>query len=483
MSEKKKKAPKSRLKKEKTVLSKIETTISTYQMISPGDSILVGLSGGPDSIALLLLLSRLQKKLQINKISAVYINHHIRPKAAKQEAELCRALCKSKRISFFYEEVDIPALTAGLKSSVEETARIHRYEIFDRLCKSEKIDKIALGHHRDDRVETILFNLCRGAGRHGLAGIPPIRGKIIRPLYDLTKEEILSYLAKEKIGFSLDRSNKSMKHTRNRIRHRIIPALKKHISASAPDNIARLSNILTAEEHFLNGLATKAFQRIKSVTPGGKIRLDLSKKFGYDEWLMRRLMMLLLADAGLYEISHDDVLALVDLAKIKGNKRLQIRGHLTAEKFGDFLYLFGSAEKIGRVDLTETLPRQAGWGEKIRLKHPRIWIRYEYSQADGVIDFAGQPPTCARLDGDRIVGSLYVGGIKPGQRFHPFNRPGSKKVGDFLTDRKYPRPLRDELPIIYDDKGIVWVIGVEIDDRVRLTRRSEKMVKFEYGRY
>jgi len=455
------------------LITRAAETIAEYGLIAEGDNVLAAFSGGPDSVAMLYILHQLQSEPEFS-LAAVYVNHRLRPRAAKKEARFCEAFCGRYDIPFSVEEVDIPKLSRTDKTGIEETARAYRYRTLNRLAEEKGYTKIAVGHHRNDRAETILFNLSRGASRHGLTGMPPRRGKIIRPLYDIGRREIADFLEENGLEYMIDRSNLSRKFTRNRIRRKVIPVLEREISEAAVANIIRFSEIMAGEELFLDKIAAAVHDKLVSTTPGGKIRLDLSHKLDYDKWLKRRLVFKILADAGLDNIRFDEVERLAAVADGRSGERISVREGFLAERSHDGLYLYRPGAEIVKGEVK--IP-----GE-VRLDYPRVRISFEYVRPEAVKKPEAAGAETAYVDGEAIDGPLTVAGLKKGVRFHPYGRPGSKKVGDFLTDQKYPRPLRDELPVVYDRKGVVWLAGLEIDQRVRIRDETREIVKIEIGK-
>lgn len=453
---------------------KAAKVIALYSLIEKGDAVLVGLSGGPDSVALLHILYRLQHQFGFN-LGAVYINHRLRPRIAKKEANFCADLCSRLSLPFLYDEVDIPHLAKMERRGIEETARKYRYQALVDLAQQDGYQKIAVGHHQDDRAETILFNLFRGTGRQGVISLPISRGNIIRPLYDVTRKEIMAYLDRHRLAYMIDRSNLSPVYTRNRLRHRLIPTIEKEISERAIDNLIRFSDILAAEDKFLRQTMFPLYRRIVYVTPGGKFKLDLTRWFNYDKWLKRRLIMQWLSDAELWEIDYVEVERMINIAEGKNNIRRSLPGHWSVEKCGNEMFLYQSGNIIDKFEIN--IPG------RIELPYPELCISTERAgrrSLHSIKKFAGR---IAYVDAAKLSGEIFVSGVKKGMKFRPCGRPGSKKVGDFLTDIKYPRPLRDELPIICDQKGIVWLAGLEIDDRVKIDSHTKETVKFEIGRY
>ena len=463
-----------KMKQSADIVKRVKETIDRFSLVDSGDSILIGLSGGPDSVALTDILKRAKKSLNL-RLGAIYINHGIRPREAVREEAFCREMCDDLGIPFYSETVDIPGLAQSEKNGIEETARLYRYRILEAIAKKHGFAKIAVGHHSDDRVETILFNLFRGAGRNGIIGFQPKRGNIIRPLYDLSRGDILTYLRLEKLAYRIDSSNKNTDYTRNRIRLKILPKITELVSVTAPANILRCASLLQDEERFLSEYASKIYRELSDVTPGGKNRLDLSHKLAYDTWLTRRLLILLLTDAGVFDIDFamiDRLLALIDTKK---GQRLQLTNDRFAEISGSQLYVYSPVNKMGRTEVH--IPGN------YTLDYPRLRITLGLADREMGQNFGATDRQSAFVDFDRLREPFFFSGLQKGAKFHAFGRPGSKKAGDFLTDRKYPRPLRDELPVLYDAEGIVWLAGIEIDNRVAVTDKTRKIVKIEIGRY
>ena len=237
---------------------KVLETIRLYGMLSQGDSVLLALSGGKDSTALLQVMLEFKELFSL-QLCAVHVNHGIRGEEAQRDERFVKDLCAKEGIDCVCRRVDIPALSKSLGIGIEECARQERYRIF----KEFDVDKIATAHTRSDSVETMLFNLARGSGAGGLSGIPPVNGNIIRPLIDCTAEEIANYLKDIEQPFVEDSTNECLDYSRNRIRHKVVPELKE-VNPAFEKNAAQAAAIIAEQQAFLHEQAQKALLRCEN---------------------------------------------------------------------------------------------------------------------------------------------------------------------------------------------------------------------------
>lgn len=237
-------------------------TITKYNLIESGDKIVLGVSGGPDSIAMLNILYNLKKdnKLNIDLVVA-HINHGIRENAKIDEA-FVKDYCEKRDIPFYVLHVDVVKLAEEAKRGVEETGRTVRYEFFDKILKETSSNKIAIAHNQNDRVETIMMNLLRGSGLSGLKGIEPIQGKYIRPLIECDRSIIEKYCDDEKLNPRIDESNFENDYTRNKIRNIVIPYIKEEFNPNINKTILRLSDIVKEDLEYINRQVGEQYNKI-----------------------------------------------------------------------------------------------------------------------------------------------------------------------------------------------------------------------------
>ena len=405
-------------------------------------------------------------------LGAVYVNHQIRKKAAREEEAFCRALCEKLKVEFQLVREDIPARAKRDRQGIEEAAREFRYAVFERLADEHHYNKIVVGHHADDQVETILFRLFRGTGPEGLLGMPIQRGRIIRPLLDLTRAEILNHLKRHRIKWCEDKSNRSLRYRRNFIRHKLLPELREALNPAVERAILNLAETLGEEEAFLEAAVDRAARKCLSTTPSGKFCLALGKFRPYAVGLRRRLLRRCLKETWQGNAPDKGVLVRLDRLAENDSGALTLPRQTRAEIVGDRLFIFRSAPPTVR----ETLKP----GERIRLEWPPVDIsaRVRDRQAVALV----KRPRAKRvvIDWDRVEPPLTLRSIRPGDRFRPLGMKGSKKVGDYLTDCKTPRPLRDEILILCDRQGPIWLLGFEIADRVKVVAATRKVLSVGY---
>lgn len=250
--------------------------IKKNNLIRENDKILVAVSGGPDSICLLNILYNIKERLKI-ELYVAHVNHLIR-KEAKSDAEFVKEFCDSKNIEFFYKECDVKEKAQTEKISTEEAGRNARYEFFEEIANKYSINKIAIGHNKNDLAETLIMNILRGTGTQGLKAILNKNGKYIRPLLDVDREKIEEYCEKNNLKPRIDLTNFENNYTRNKIRNIVIPYVKKEFNQNIVETLTRLSQIATEEQDFINLEVEKAYKKILLSEESENIKIS-GKKF------------------------------------------------------------------------------------------------------------------------------------------------------------------------------------------------------------
>ena len=303
---------------------KVLKTIKKYELIKSGDNIVLGISGGPDSICMLYILNSLKKDLNFN-IYVAHINHMLRENA-KLDEEYVKNTCKKLNIPVYIKHIQIKEIAEKEKRGIEETGRKVRYEFFEEILRKTNSNKIATAHNLNDSIETIILNIIRGTGISGLAGIEPIReNKFIRPLIECERKEIEEYCKLNKLEPRIDESNYENKYNRNKIRNICIPYLQKELNSNVIKNISRLSEIANEEQKYIEKNVEKSFNKICIENTEKKIILDL-KMFVKEELVIKRRLILYTINKligttiNIEKINIDDIIKLCE--RNIGNKFL-----------------------------------------------------------------------------------------------------------------------------------------------------------------
>ncbi|MBP5432794.1 tRNA lysidine(34) synthetase TilS [Ruminococcus sp.] len=436
------------------MLDKIYSFIQKYDMLKSGDTVVCGLSGGADSVALLLALFSLKDRLGI-QIEALHVNHCLRGAESDRDEQFCRELCKRKAIVFNAVSCDVSGYAEKNSLSVEEAARKLRYSIFEEYSAHKKT---ATAHNANDALETAILNLARGTGIKGIAGIPPVRGNIIRPLLGVTRAEIEMFLAKEGQDYVTDSTNLSDDYTRNKIRHKIVPLLGELNSSIIETSINSLDT-LRDENAFIESVANNAYSSCLK----GKKLLNLDK---YAPVIRKRLIAKLLSENGL-PYSHKR-LEEADSVALNGGK-LNISGQN---------YLCGSD---GSIELTKIVPENDNLISKpLVIGENRIYaectLLCEIIQCDDLkkIETVNKNSTFYLLDYDKIRGRTVVRSRKFGDRIKLRGRNFTSSVKKMINEI-IPAEKRRTLHFIEDEEGTVFAEMIGIADR---TAPDENTVRF-----
>jgi len=300
---------------------KVLETIKKYNLINEGDKIVIGVSGGPDSICLLHILHALKEKLKI-ELYVAHVNHMLR-EVADSETEYVQETCRNLGIQCFVKKVDILKMAKQEKKGTEETGRNIRYEFFDEVADKTKSNKIATAHNSNDRAETVILNILRGSGISGLKGIEAIRdNKYIRPIIEIDRLEIEKYCEENNLNPKYDESNNENIYSRNKIRNEMIPYIKKEFNQNIIKTINRLSQVATEENDYMQKITKEEYGRI-SKTENNTIILDLKKFNNLELVIKRRLILYTIYETlhttnGIEKVNIEDIIKLC--SKNIGNK-------------------------------------------------------------------------------------------------------------------------------------------------------------------
>jgi tRNA(Ile)-lysidine synthase len=450
-------------------------TIQKYSMLAGGETVLTGLSGGPDSVCLLHVLHALKSRFSLS-IHAVYVDHGLRPEETTGETEFCKKICSNLSVPFYTKVIDVKNYAVQHGMNKQEAARELRYRAFEETAFETKAQKVALGHIADDQAETLLMRLFRGAGSTGLAGIPPVRKFIIRPLIERERKEIEEFLHRKDIAFVVDSSNLRETYVRNRIRLSLIPAIK----GFNPDIIKTLSKtaeLLGEEDKYFAFIVTKTLMKLISRKTDSRVELFLAPLEAMDKVIMRRVLRRVIDEtSGLRGISFIHIEDIVELVKTgKPGDRTYLPKGIRAIK--DYATLVLTSEPPAQLnDYQLEIP-----GETI-LKEAGILIKsYEVERCgpDSVSQNFGLWTASGIFDADKITFPLTARPRKDGDFFYPSGFGRRKKLQDFFVDEKVPRDERARIPLIVSGEDILWVVGYRGDERFRVTGDTKNILRLE----
>ncbi len=453
-------------------------------MLTSGDRVLVAVSGGPDSVALLHLLLRLASDHSIS-LGVAHLNHGLRGADSDRDADFAAALARRRGLPFHGGRRDVDAIRREERLSPEEAARKARLGFLFKAMRTHGYDRLALGHHADDNAELVLMRLIQGSGPAGTAGMAPVREDgIIRPLLSATRAEIEAFLRAESIPWVADASNADIRFPRNRIRSRLLPLLREEFNPAAVAALNRYAQIRRDEEEWLSGLTDDLAARCLLRSAEKEAILSISA-LGELPVAARRRVIRRAAKrvrGHLRRISRDHVEAILALLDAdRRHRRLDLPGRLRVVRTGGEL-------RIRRMDqplrnAREIQPQYAhamdGPGA---LELPeigaRLLLRRVARPSEAEIRRAGQ--NVAFFDMSHVRFPVIVRNARPGDRFTPLGMSGSQTVSDFLIKQKVPLPDRPRCPVLLSGNRIIWVAGRRIDEAVKLAASAESALKAEF---
>jgi tRNA(Ile)-lysidine synthase len=464
-----------------TLAARVLAAVHRDALLREGDRVLVAVSGGSDSVALLMLLRALAETGALGIAGVAHLNHGLRS-AAGEDEEFCRTLADAAGVPFRSERVDVRSLAAARGVSIEDAGRQARYAFFERGAHELGAEAIATGHTRDDQAETFLLRLIRGAGPRGLAGIHPRAGRVIRPLLGCGRDELREYLASIGQPFREDESNRDVSIPRNRVRHELVPLLRERFSPAIVDVLAREATIARQDEERLHAEAIDLARLIVLSSETGasvEVEVDVEALRSLPKALAVRVARLALERLAPDRfVGFDHIDRLLDMLESEASGSLSLPGQ-HAERRGGRIHLsrapFKPFSNSFRVSLSipgeAVLPDQ-GWAVSAELGSDPS-IRRLPVGSDPTRPFLG-----AVVDTAQVTLPLAVRSRQPGDRVRPLGMGGrGKKLQDLLVDRKVARAERDALPLVVDGTDrIVWVVGEPVAEDFRVTGPSQGVI-------
>lgn len=415
--------------------NKVLKTVKKYNMLSKGDRVLIGVSGGADSIALLEFFVSVKEKYDLD-ICVAHIEHGIRGEDSVNDAEFVENYCKKLGVNFYLKTIDAPNLAKKAKMGVEEYSRMARYDFFNTI----ECDKIATAHNLTDNIETLLFRLARGTGLKGACSIPAVRGKIIRPFIEVSSGEIRKWCNDNNIPYRVDCTNSDSAYSRNLIRLEILPLFEK-LNANYQDNIENFISDVNEDYAFIDDYVKSIYPKIVKNN-----EIDLPKLNELDLSIKKRILIMFFDENG-YSLNRIHLQSVIDITLKSGKTQIKenvfaisAKGKIRIAKFNDLNKKDEFVTKILNID--------------------------EFK--DKNIDFY--------CDCDKIVGNIIIRAKQAGDRIKPAGRNVSKTLKKLFNESAYPIEKRDKKIVVCDDLGIVGVIGLCADERVKVDCNTAKIL-------
>jgi tRNA(Ile)-lysidine synthase len=451
-----------------TLELKLEEFVRFHRLVTPKQTVLLAVSGGMDSMVMLHLVSLLRERFDV-QITLVHVNHQMRGEESMEDEQFVRGMSDTYGICFYCERVDVVSYADKHGLSKQIAARQLRYLCFERVRQQAGAHVVATAHHADDNAETVLLNILRGTGIHGLAGIPLKReiGCIIRPLLFATRKEIEIYAMENGIKYRNDSSNTSLAYRRNLLRHNILPPLMKRVP-----HIVETLNMVAATmrdvSEKLHAMVDEALRSLAQKDSQDRLMLDVKKLEMEPDFLWGEIFVELLHRMHI-EPTEKKVDALRRLCTMPTGRIVELSGELSACRDRQHIVFKKTNE------------------EKPNIWHVEFGRMYEYHGC--LITISNPEPVPAALsdtqeveyiDAERLGRQLVLRPWRAGDWFIPLGMKTKKKLSDFFTDQKIPRFQKALIPILESDGTIVWICGKRLDNRFKLTEHTRMAIRLTY---
>ena len=464
------------------MFQKVYDYISENHMIEAGDEVLVGVSGGADSVCLFFLLQKLQEQIPFH-LTVMHINHSLRQTAQRDE-NFVKDLCEAYNVDFVKQKVDVPYLVKTKGLSVEEAARIARYEAFSKQAKilQEKNNtcvKLAVAHHINDQAETVLFHLFRGCSLTGLRGMLPVREEedfiVIRPLLDVTREEIEGFLEKQGLVFMTDETNMDNQYSRNRIRNEMLPMAEQFICQGTASHIAKTAQDVTMAQDFLDTICQREYESVVLVREEA-VQISCQDFSNMHQYLKYEVLYRAISQiAGVKkDLSRVHIEALLKLFDSQVGRQIDLPYGICARKSYEWVELYkkdlekakGQNEKVREIllDVPGTTFLSGGMLVKARV--------FPYDNTHEI----PKKKYTKWFDYDKIEKSLVVRNRQKEDYFY-IDEFHKKRVKDYMVNEKIDRAIRDELLLICDGNHMLWMPGYRISSYYKVNHKTQRILE------
>ena len=463
-----------------SALEQVYEFIKKYRMVNEGDKVLVAVSGGPDSVALLDILFCLRHKLGIS-LHVVHLDHMFRGEESLGDAVFVEDLAALYDLPVTVQHIDVPAYKKQSGLSSQPAARAVRYNFFGETAARKSAAKVALAHHADDQAETVLLHFLRGAGAAGLRGMLPVRDNFyIRPMLCLRRQDIENYCNNKNLAWRIDSSNLKTDYRRNKIRMHLLPLLEKEYNNKLVPTLNRLGEICREEEDYLEFLTLTEYNKLTAFNRAGEIGFSLKKFHQIPLALQRRILRLAWREitGDCHDLGFEQVDKALDLLRNHaGSGRAELpRGVGVVKSYETFSVTTGKDEQTDQLaysyevmvpgqiyiaQINKTLCCEVLTGQAVDEKYRDISLgRFKLPLNEALLDY------------DRVAFPLHVRGRQQGDVFSPLGLDGSMKLKKYFINQKVSLEDRDKTPLVVENGKIIWVGGMQIAESVKINKST-----------
>ena len=454
----------------------VRKTIKEHKMIDEFDKIVVGVSGGHDSMSLLYVLESLKKELGFEMVVA-HINHGIRGKQADEDEEYVRNISKELNLPFYSCKVNMDDYAKEYKITSEEAGREIRYNFFRKILKDVDGTKIAVAHNRNDQAETLMMRFMRGTGIDGLRGMEFETREIIRPLLDIERKDIEEYCKELNVSPRIDPTNAMPIYGRNKVRIELIPYIEKTFNSAIINTLSRTSEIMKIDSDFLMIYSEEKFIESLNKSDEISVTLDINKINCFHESIKTRVIRRAIEELnsslkGIEKKHIEDILKLIKSDKT--GKSIDITNNIRVKTSYDNL-IIEKNEQIEKLSFNYNI--DIGCVKTIDELNSEIKSSV-CSLKDANVDLNNNLVKC--FDYDNIKSSIHIRNRQNGDKFIPSGMTGNKKLKDFFIDEKIPKEVRNKIPLVLDGENIMWVVGYRTSEKYKVSSSTKNVLVLEY---
>ncbi len=448
--------------------------IEENHLICKGDGIVVGVSGGADSVCLLYLLYECRQMWQLT-LYVVHVHHGIRGVDADADALYVERLADELRLPFFCVRGDVPSLAANRGISTEEAGRDFRYQQMERIRQEQGADKIAVAHQSEDQAETVLFRLFRGSGARGLSGISPVRGRIIRPILFAGRSEIVGYLTHRQISWCTDTTNATDDYSRNYIRHHILPAVEDKINPKACSHIVQAAADIAKWRSYIEDSARKQESKLITATREGQEALLLSPLVQMDEVIRDEVLRIYVESRipGAKDVTRVHYQQIIQMILRGGTGEISLPAGYVAEIYAGTLFIrLQDTDNAQSLSVICDIPSE----HILEMEQGTFAIKVDLVERDRLDAKIPEKDYTKWIDYDKISNDLELRNPREGDFFVMDDKGHRKKLSRYYMDKKIPKKLRDRQVVVADGAHIVWAFPDRMSAAYKVTKNTKRVL-------